>query len=155
MAKFQFKKKSGIPEISTASLPDIVFMLLFFFMVSTAMREVDLKIKVSLPEATEVKILENKSLISYIYVGVPLKRYQVILGMEPRIQINDRFVNLDEISGYVDAQREPLTEYEARRMTISLKSDKGVKMGIITDLKEELKKADALKINYAAMKDIK
>ena len=69
MSKFK-KKKKGMPGISTASLPDIVFMLLFFFMVTTVMRETELKIKKpQLPKATEIKKLERKSLVSYIYVG--------------------------------------------------------------------------------------
>jgi biopolymer transport protein ExbD len=154
MAKFTRKGKDGTPGISTASLPDIVFMLLFFFMVSTAMREVNLKVKVSVPSATEVTRLENKSLVSYIYVGAPVKAYEKILGDEPRIQVNDKFVNLNEISGFIDAERRKLTEYEARKMTISIKSDKETQMGIITDIKEELKKAKALKINYSTRREV-
>ena len=73
MAKFTRKGKGGTPVISTASLPDIVFMLLFFFMVTTVMREVTLKVKISPPEATEIKKLEKKSLVSYIYLGPPIK----------------------------------------------------------------------------------
>jgi biopolymer transport protein ExbD len=97
MAKFTRKGKGGTPGISTASLPDIVFMLLFFFMVSTTMREVELKINVSVPSATEVTKLENKSLVSYIYVGQPLKSYRDKFGTEPRIQLNDKFSALSDI----------------------------------------------------------
>jgi len=154
MAKFQRKGQGGTPPISTASLPDIVFMLLFFFMVSTSMREVELKVKVSVPSATEVTKLENKSLVSYIYVGVPLKVYEDILGTQPRIQVNDKFVDLNEIKAWVDARKGLLTEYEARKMTISIKSDKETQMGIITDIKEELKKANALKINYSTRREV-
>ena len=149
MAKFTRKGQGGTPGISTASLPDIVFMLLFFFMVSTSMREVELKVKVSVPSATEVTKLENKSLVSFIYVGVPLKIYEEILGTQPRIQVNDRFVKLNEIKAWVDARIESIDERDRRKMTVSIKSDKETKMGIITDIKEELKKANALKINYS------
>ena len=74
MSKFGKKKKKGAPAMSTASLPDIVFMILFFFMVTTVMREVELKVELTnsdLPQATEIKKLEKKSLVSYIYVGKP------------------------------------------------------------------------------------
>lgn len=155
MAKFKTTRKGGTPEISTASLPDIVFMLLFFFMVSTAMREVNLKVKVTVPEATEVTRLENKSLVSYIYVGEPIVAYRRVFGSEPRIQINDKFAKLDEIAGFVDAEKQKLSEEDARKMTISIKSDKKTQMGIITDIKEELKKANALKINYSTRREIK
>jgi biopolymer transport protein ExbD len=155
MAKFKLNRKGGTPEISTASLPDIVFMLLFFFMVSTAMREVNLKVKVTVPEATEVTRLENRSLVSYIYVGEPTEALKKVYGSEPRIQINDKFAELDEIAGFVDAERTKLSEEDAKRMTISIKSDKKTQMGIITDIKEELKKANALKINYSTRREVK
>jgi len=153
MAKFQRKGKGGTPGISTASLPDIVFMLLFFFMVSTTMREVELKIRVSVPEATEVTKLENKSLVSYIYVGAPLRSYQSKFGTEPRIQLNDKFSNLSDIVGFVDAKRQSMDELDIPRMTVSIKADKNTKMGIITDIKEELKIAQALKINYSTRRE--
>jgi len=149
MAKFQRKGKGGTPGISTASLPDIVFMLLFFFMVSTTMREVELKIKVVVPEATEVTKLENKSLVSYIYVGTPLKAYRSKFGTEPRMQLNDKFSELKDIIPFIDAKRESMDEMDIPRMTVSIKADAETKMGIITDIKEELKTAQALKINYS------
>lgn len=152
MAKFSRKGKGGTPGISTASLPDIVFMLLFFFMVSTTMREVELKISVGIPSATEVTKIENKSLVSYIYIGKPLAAYEAKFGTEPRIQLNDKFSNLSDIVGFVDAKREAMNEADIPKMTVSLKADKNTKMGIVTDVKEELKAARALKINYAANK---
>ena len=90
MSKFK-KKKKGMPGISTASLPDIVFMLLFFFMVTTVMRETELKIKKpTLPKATEIKKLERKSLVSYIYVG------KVKDQNGDKIQLNDRILSVDD-----------------------------------------------------------
>lgn len=149
MAKFTRKGKGGTPAVSTASLPDIVFMLLFFFMVSTTMREVELKIQVRVPEATEVTKLENKSLVSYIYVGAPLLAYQAKFGTEPRIQLNDKFESISGIIPYIDAQRQKMDEIDIPRMTVSIKADSKTKMGIITDIKEELRTAQALKINYS------
>ena len=74
MAKFKKKGGKGTPAISTASLPDIIFMLLFFFMVTTTMREATLLVRVVAPQATEVQKLEKKSLVDYIYIGPPLKK---------------------------------------------------------------------------------
>jgi len=152
MAKFARKGKGGTPAISTASLPDIVFMLLFFFMVSTTMREVDLKIKVKLPDATEIKKLEKKSLVSYIYVGAPIEAYKAKFGTEPRLQLNDELSQISDIVSYISAEREKMDEADIPFMTTSIKADMEVKMGIITDIKQELRKASALKINYSARK---
>ena len=152
MSKFQRKGKGGSPGISTASLPDIVFMLLFFFMVSTTMREVALKISVKVPTATEITKLENKSLVSYIYVGVPVQAYWDIYGTEPRIQLNDKFSVLSDIITFITAKKESMDERDIPRMTVSIKADSKTKMGIITDIKETLRTAQALKINYSTQR---
>lgn len=150
---FERKRKKGSPAISTASLPDIVFMLLFFFMVATVMREVELKVEVgagNLPEATEIKKLEKKSLVSYIYVGKPKPAFVNMYGSEPRIQLNSAFADVNDIREYIIAEREERTEAERPYMTTSLKVHEDTKMGIITDIKQELRRASALKINYSA-----
>ena len=152
MSKFKRKIKIGSQEISTASLPDIVFMLLFFFMVTTVMRETTLKIDQHLPGATEVKKLERKSLVSYINIGKPKKIFQNIYGTEPRIQLNDAFAKVADIRDYVTSEREKLDENERPLMTVSLKVDEKTKMGIVIDVKQELRKASALKINYSTRK---
>jgi biopolymer transport protein ExbD len=153
--KFRKKKDGSPPPISTASLPDIVFMLLFFFMVSTTMRETDLKIKVKVPEATEIKKLEKKSLVSYINVGIPLEQFREIYGTEPRIQLNDKLSNVSDISSFIEAERKQRDENEVPMMTTSMKVDEDAKMGIVTDIKQELRKVQALKINYSTRKGIK
>ncbi|MFP4663561.1 MAG: ExbD/TolR family protein [Bacteroidales bacterium] len=157
MAVIKQKKKKSAPGISTASLPDIVFMLLFFFMVATTMREVELKVQVpasSLPEATEIKKLEKKSLVSYIYVGKPKPAFQTMYGTEPRIQLNASFADVNDIREYIIAEREERDESEIPFMTTSLKVHEDTKMGIITDIKQELRKASALKINYSAQERV-
>lgn len=151
MAKFGKKGKKETPAISTASLPDIVFMLLFFFMVATTMREVELKVKIKLPEATQVKKLENKSLISYIYVGPPTKTYKKY-GTKPRIQLNDAIADISEIAAYIEAERSQRDPAEVPLMTTALKVDGDTKMGIVTDIKQELRLVQALKINYTTRK---
>lgn len=145
MSKFK-KKKKGTPGISTASLPDIVFMLLFFFMVSTVMRETELKVKQSLPFATEVKKLERKSLVSYIYVG------KVDGQNGDKIQLNDRLSDVNDVKYFVFAERETHPEEEIPLLTTSIKADIESSVGTITDIKEELRNVDALKINYSTRK---
>lgn len=152
MAKFKRKGKGGLPAISTSSLPDIIFMLLFFFMVTTVMREVSLKVKNTLPKATEVKKLEKKSLVSYIYIGPPTSQYAAILGTEPRIQLNDKFAEVNEIVDFIASEREARDEAEVPQMTTSLKVDKDCKMGVVTEVKQLLRKVNALKINYSTLK---
>ncbi|PKP22861.1 MAG: biopolymer transporter ExbD [Bacteroidetes bacterium HGW-Bacteroidetes-21] len=152
MAKFTRKGKGGSPGISTASLPDIIFMLLFFFMVTTVMREVELKIFVKTPDATEIKKLEKKSLVSYIYIGKPRNK---MFGDEPRIQLNDQFAKVSDIQNFIIAERKARNEAEIPFLTTSLKVDQETKMGIVTDIKLELRKINALKINYSTRKRIK
>ncbi len=150
----KFKKDTGneLPPISTASLPDIVFMLLFFFMVSTTMREVTLQVKVTVPEATELNKLEKKSLVSYIYIGTPFQQYQKVFGTEPRIQLNDEFASMGDIPDFITAEREARDEAERPSMITSLKVDQYTKMGIVSELKQELRKMAALNINYSSRK---
>ncbi len=146
MSKFK-KKKKGMPGISTASLPDIVFMLLFFFMVTTVMRETELKIrKPQLPKATEIKKLERKSLVSYIYVGK-------LEGQNgDKIQLNDRIANVKDVKYFVFAERETHPEDEIPLLTTSIKADIKTNVGTITDIKEELRNVNALKINYSTLR---
>ena len=154
MAKFGRKGKGGMPAISTASLPDIVFMLLFFFMVTTVMRTADLKVENRVPKATELKKLEKKSLVSYIYVGKPKGKFTKVMGTEPRIQLNDSFSKVEDISQFITSEREEREENEVPFMTTSLKVDVDVKMGIVTEIKQALREANALKINYSAKQKV-
>ncbi len=152
MSKFRKKKGGGTPPISTASLPDIVFMLLFFFMVTTVMREITLKVENTKPFATEIKKLERKSLVTYVYVGKPKDAYIPQVGSEPRIQLNDAFARVKELQQFVITEREAINEAERPLMTVSIKADEDVKMGLVTDIKQELRKANSLKINYSTRK---
>ena len=152
MAKFKKDGKRETPAISTASLPDIVFMLLFFFMVSTTMREVSLMVANAMPQATETVKLEKKSLVSNIYVGKPTPQYQGAYGTEPRIQLNDRFATLEELGAFVVSERESRKEEDRNSITNNLKVDKNVTMGVVTDIKQELRKANSLRINYGSTK---
>ena len=154
MSKFRKDKSKDTPGISTASLPDIVFMLLFFFMVTTVMRETTIMVKQTMPDATEIKKLEKKSLVSYIYIGSPVERMQATYGPKARIQLNDAFANVSDIPQYINTERAERDEKEIPFMTASIKADKDTKMGLVTDVKQELRKANALKINYSTRKSI-
>lgn len=153
MARFR-KEKKELPAISTASLPDIVFMLLFFFMSVVKMRDVTVMVRQSLPQGTELTKLEKKSLVSNIYVGVPHNQYISIYGNEPRVQLNDQFSEVSDIVNFVVVERQARDEAEVPLMVTSLKIDEFTQMKIVQDIKQELRRASALHINYSAKKRI-
>mgnify|MGYP001200204723 FL=1 len=156
MSKFKKNKNSKLAPISTASLPDIVFMLLFFFMVTTVMRETEMLVDNILPQATEVQKLERKSLVSYIYIGSPKgTNRKMKYGKDAKIQLNDSYARVEDIQSFVIAEREARAEEEVPLLTTSIKADVNVKMGIVSDVKQELRKAQAYKINYSTRKDEK
>ena len=146
MSKFTGRKKKGMAVVSTASLPDIVFMLLFFFMVTTVMREQDLQVAVILPEASEITKLEKKSLVDYINIGPPIDKR---LGSEPVIQLDDALADISDIQQWIKENKAGRFEAEIPLITTSLKVDQDVKMKIITSVKQELRHANSLKINYS------
>ena len=150
MARFTGKKAKETPALNMGSMSDIIFMLLFFFMVITTMRESSLYVKIQPPQGTEVTKLEKKSLVSYINVGVPMDPK---FGTNPRIQLDDAIIDdVSEIIGFVEKERESRSELDRPFITTAIKADKEVDMGTITDIKQELRKAGALKIFYNASK---
>lgn len=150
MAKFKKSGDKTPPQLSTSSLPDIVFMILFFFMVSTTMRQTDRLVSVIVPEASEIAKLERKDLAAYIYVGTPILSKQGQYGTDARIQLNDSFKTVDDIRDFIASERENLSEADRQFMTVSIKADEFVRMGIITDIKQELRRTSALRIMYNA-----
>ena len=148
MSKFNKKKDGELPEVSTASLPDIVFMLLFFFMTVTVMKSGDVMVENTLPNASETKKLEKKDRIIYIYVGKPTQQYQKVFGTESKIQLNDKFANPNEVGDYILMERAKKSQELQNVLTTALKVDKNANMGIISDIKLELRKVNALKVNY-------
>jgi len=147
MARFRKEGGKKTPKINTASLPDIIFMLLFFFMVTTVMRETTLFVRTSLPSATEIQQLERRSLVSFIYIGPPLQSQ--VFGTEPRIQLYDSFATVDDIASFIESERQATAEAERPLMTTSLKVDRDARMGIVTDVKQELRMVNALRVNYS------
>lgn len=133
--KFEKKRASTKQNIPTASLPDIVFMLLLFFMVTTTLREVDVLVSFRLPEAKAIEKIENKRLVSYVWVG-----------QDGRIQLNDSITQLTDIQKIMYAKRVALPN-----VIVSLRIDKSSQMGIVTDIQQELRKASCLRINYSTL----
>lgn len=147
MSKFG-KKKKDVPAVNTAALPDIVFMLLFFFMVATTMRETTLQIqKPKLPNATEVKKLEHKSLVSTIYIG---KSIDASGGKGDKIQLNDKIASTADVVNFVLSERDQRSPENHGAMVTSIKADVKTKVGTISDVKNELRSVNALKISYSA-----
>lgn len=133
--KFEKKRASTKQEIPMASLPDIVFMLLLFFMVATQLREIDVLVQFQLPEADNIEKIENKRLVSYVWVG-----------RDDRVQINDSVVKVEEIRDIMYRKR-----VELPNVIVSFRVDKNANMGVVTDIQQELRKADARRINYSAL----
>ena len=151
MGNFNKSGKREMPAINTSSLPDLVFAILFFFMMVTTMREVSLKVQFRAPQATELQKLEKKSLVTNIYVGRPNSAELVSqFGSEPRIQLNDRYAEISEVGAYIGQEKASMKEEDAPFMTTSIKTDHEINMGIVTDLKQALRQAYALKIVYSA-----
>jgi len=154
MSKFR-KKKKGMPAVNTASLPDIVFMLLFFFMVTTTMRETNLVIEnPRLPAATEIKKLEDKSLVSTIYVGRSKDPNRDGVGFN-KIQLNDKISTAEQVPAFILSKREKIAEQLIPLMTTSIKADKESNVGTIIDIRLKLRDVNALKINYSTTAGVK
>lgn len=152
MSKFKKKKGNTSEEINTASLPDIVFMLLFFFMTVTVMRDSELKINVITPKATELTKLEEKSLVNYLYIGRPKEMHQKTYGTSPRLQLGDAFASVDDIPLFLEKHKQKVPELRRPLITSSLRVDGTVTMGIVQDVKIKLRKSGQTKINYSAKK---
>ncbi|WPR75596.1 biopolymer transporter ExbD [Algoriphagus sp. NG3] len=148
MAKFGKKNKVS-ENIPTSALPDIIFMLLFFFMVTTVLRDQELLVEQRIPQATQLQKLQKKSLISYLFIGQP--KNTALYGTEPRIQANDALMNVPEIVQWVNQERDMLPESDRAGITISMKVDKEVKMGPVSDVQTELREADARRVLYASV----
>ncbi|MEO9886706.1 MAG: biopolymer transporter ExbD [Balneola sp.] len=143
MAHFKKKQAGTKQEVPTSAMPDVVFMLLFFFMVTTVLREVTLKVKIDLTKATNIEKIEEKRLVSYIYIG-PERLPGNKLGND-KVQIDD------SIQEDIGAIRQIMYDklLEEQRMIVSLRVDESSEFGLLTDVQEELKQAQTFRINYS------
>ncbi|GHT30844.1 biopolymer transporter ExbD [Bacteroidia bacterium] len=150
MGKFGSSMNKEVPQPNMASLSDLVFSFLFFIMMVTTMREVTLKVQFRAPQANELQKLEKKSLVTFIYIGEPMPEYRAKMGTATRIQLNDQFAEISEIQDYIAQEKSAMKEEDAPFMTVSIKADYETKMGVITDVKQALREAYALKISYSS-----
>ncbi len=150
----RFNKNGGreMPEMNTSSLPDLIFTILFFFMMVTTMREVTLRVKIERPAGHRLEKLARKSCTSFIYIGPPTEALKGQFGTGTRIQLNDKYAEASEVMSYVRNERSSLAEEDQPFFTVSLKAHHESPMGVITDVKQVLRKANALKIVYSANK---
>ena len=151
MSKFKKNSKSS-QDIPTAALPDIIFMLLFFFMVTTVMREQEILVNQLLPQASQLSKIQKKSLVSHLYIGKP--KNVGTYGEEPRIQTNDVFVEPDELTLFVNQEKDKLEENQREKIVMAMNIDSEVKMGIVSDVEQTLRKANARKLLYKSLKGI-
>ena len=141
-----------VPQLNTASLPDLIFTVLFFFMVVTHMRQTTLRVEFKMPQGTELARLTKKTAVSYIYVGKPQK--QVAGAKEEAtaegycVQINDRIVSTNEVANLIAAERKRMSDEDRPRQMVSLQADCNAPMWLITDIKQALRKANVRRINY-------
>lgn len=148
MKVFKTKHSNREATISTAALPDIIFMLLFFFMVTTVLRKSDENLKYKIPTAEQLKQIEQKSLITQISIGIP--KETDTYGSKPRIEAEGQLITVKDIVPFIMKEKDELPTYSRDQIIILLKADEEVPMGIISDVKQELKKANARRIVFAA-----
>jgi biopolymer transport protein ExbD len=153
MGKFKQQGEKSTPALNAGSMSDIIFMFLFFFMIITTMRESTLFVRVNVPQGSEIQKLEKKSLNSYIHIGPPIEERK--FGSAPRIQLNDQFAEVSDIRAFVESERAARDEVDVPFITTTIKCDKEVKMGDVSDIKQELRQVGALRIMYAASRRAK
>ena len=144
-----FKRRDhSVPGLNTASLPDLIFTVLFFFMIVTHMKENQMKVKFQEPQGTKLERLTKKSTVSHIYIGKPFKG-----GQQDAVQVNDRIVEASEVEDFIAAERKRMSPEDVKKMTVSITADRKANMGVITDVKQSLRRANALKILYSGKKE--
>ncbi|MES5004753.1 ExbD/TolR family protein [Prevotella disiens] len=148
-----FRRRShDIPELNTASLPDLIFTILFFFMLVTHMRKVAVKVKYQVPQGTELTKLVKKTAITYLYIGKPMSETGQLASDSLCIQMNDKLVDVAEIKSYLVKERATMSAEDKKQMSVSIRADKETPMGRIIDIKQSLREANVLNVNYAATK---
>lgn len=146
------RTRRSVPLLNTSSLPDLIFTVLFFFMVVTHMRKTTVKVEYRVPQGTELTRLTKKSAVSYIYIGkAPRSAMAAGIGSDGyALQLNDKFATPDDIADYISAERQRMSPDDRTRQTVSLKADRGTRMSLITDVKQSLRRANVRKISYSA-----
>ena len=143
MSMFRERKRRGVPGLNTAALPDLIFTVLFFFMIVTHMRSVPMRVRYQVPAGTELTKLVRKSTVTYIYIGK--------IAGESRIQLNDRLATIADVEAFVKAERARMLPEDKKHHVVSIKADRQTEMGLVNEVKQALRRAKAYRINYSAM----
>lgn len=149
-----FKRRHhDMPGLNMASMPDLIFTVLFFFMIVTHMRSVPLKVAYQVPAGTELTKLTRKSAVTHIYIGKPVTALlqKANAGDTTCIQLNDKYARMEEIGEFVSQERREMLPEDVQQMTVSIKADRNTDMGTITDVKQMLRRAKAYTVNYSAV----
>ena len=147
-----FKRRSHeVPGLNTSSLPDLIFTVLFFFMIVTHMRHETVKVKFQVPQGKELTRLTKKSAVTYLYIGRPISAATQPQKDSACVQMNDKLITPSEISDYMSEEKKRMSPEDLQAMVVSIKADKYSKMGIIIDVKQALRQSKALRINYSAV----
>lgn len=144
-------RKHEMPGLNTSSLPDLIFTVLFFFMIVTHMQKVAVKVQYRAPQGTELTRLTKKSAVTYIYIGRPMAGLQAAYGHDTRIQLNDKFASPADVIDYVSAEKNRMSPEDQQQMTVSIKADKDTRMSVINEVKQALRQAKAYRISYSAV----
>ena len=139
-----------IPALNTASMPDLIFSILFFFMLVVHMRKTNVHVKYQVPMATEVSRMYNNSNIQYVYIGRPINNLGEIVGDNIVVQLNDHITTIPKIKNYLVELSNALPPEQRKQLSISIKADCKVDMGTIIDLKQSLREANVLNVNFTA-----
>ena len=149
MSRFRQKQNREVPGLNLAAMPDLIFTVLFFFMIVTHMRDVKPMVRFTIPQGTEVEKARQAGIV-YLFIGKPVNGQGDVVSGESRIQLNDHYVTLDEIGAAIEEERSHMSEENRQQMVVSIRADRGTEMGLINDVKQALRKAGALNINYSA-----
>ena len=136
----------SVPELNMASLPDLIFTVLFFFMIVTHMRDVEKQVNYQVPAGTEVEKAAHKSSVIHIFIGKPADDS----SDEYRIQLNNELATVDDIAHFVETERKGMSAEDQERMMVSIEADRDVPMSIVNDVKQALRHSYALNVSYAA-----
>jgi len=141
-----------VPGLNLAAMPDLIFTVLFFFMIVTHMRDVKPQVQYNVPQGTEVDKAVRKSSVVYVFIGKPVDAQGRVVGQESRVQVNDRLVSVSQIGEAIAQERSIMTEEDRQHLVVSIRADRDTEMGLINDVKQALRRAGALNINYSAVK---
>ncbi len=149
MSRFR-RRKQEVPGLNLASMPDLIFTVLFFFMIVTHMRQDDVHVRFTVPQGTELEKNAHRGNVIHIYIGHPTDHSGQGDAMETRIQVGSHIVTLAQLPRAVAEEREQMSAEDRRNLTISILADGQTDMGLISDVKQALRQAGALHINYVA-----